>query len=352
MPTKFKFIALFLAVGLAASGCAISVKTSGGGLDGAVYKTADKGETWAQKSLVLTVSGQSKTIKTLDGSSLAVDPSDNKAVYYGTVENGLWYTYDGGESWQAAKTLGAVTIKAIAVDSADKCNIYVAVDNKVIKSVDCARTWQQAYYDNDPKVAVTDIAIDAYNSANVYISTTRGEVIKSFDRGSNWRTMGRFDNDVLRVAVSSHDSRIIFAGTSKKAIFRSLNGGETWQDLSAGLKDFQDSYKFRDLVLPKSEKGLVLLATRYGLLKSKDNGDTWEAINLITPEKDAVINALAASPKNSAEIYYVTNTTFYRSGDGGNTWTTKKLPSTRAGWNLAIDPVDTSVVYLTVRTLD
>jgi len=345
-------VALLTLLICATTGCTISFRTKGGGgYDGGVYKTTNKGNSWQQRSLIPTISGQPRSIGGINVSSLAMDPSDNKAIYFGSQDNGLFYTYDGANNWRVATELGRITIKAVAVDPKSKCIIYVASANKVYKSTDCNRTWSQVYYDNDIEVTVNTIAIDHYNSANVYIGTSRGEIIKSSDRAGSWQTIGRFEDDVEKIVISPHDSRVIFVATTKKGIYRSTNSGASWLDLGENLKEFDNSKDFKDIVLPQSEMGMVLLATRYGLLKSNDNGETWSRIKLITPEKKATINAIAVNPKDAREIYYVTNTTFYRSLDGGENWTTKKLPTTRAGWKLLIDPEDPSVIYMGVRRI-
>ena len=92
--------------------------------------------------------------------------------------------------------------------------------------------------------------------------------------------------------------------------------------------------------------GTMFIATSKVILRSKDNGFTWDNVNLIQPEKDAVINALAVDPQNSNNIYYITNTTFFRSSDGGATWTTKKLPTKRSGRELLIDFKNPNMIYL------
>ncbi|MEA3464108.1 MAG: hypothetical protein U9R14_03475 [Patescibacteria group bacterium] len=334
------------------SGCSVSFKTKdGGGYNGGVYKTVNKGNTWRQKALIPTISGKPKNIGGLNVNSMAMDPSDNHAIYFGSHDNGLFYAYDGADNWQVADKLGKITIKAVAVDPGSKCIIYTASVNKVHKSTDCNRTWSQVYYDNNVNVTVNTIAIDYYDSANLYIGTSRGEVIKSSDRGVSWQTIQRLEDDVKKIVISPYDSRVVFAATAKKGIYRSTDSGKTWADLSEKLKEFKDSMKFRDLTATDAEAGVVVLATDYGLLRSFNNGETWTKIELITPEKKATINAVAVSPNNSKEIYYVTNTTFYRSIDGGENWTTKKLPTARAGWKLLIDPKDTNIIYLGVRSL-
>jgi len=93
------------------------------------------------------------------------------------------------------------------------------------------------------------------------------------------------------------------------------------------------------------------LATDQVLVDSKDNGATWENIKLIQPDKGSTINAFAINPQNSLELYYVTNTTFFRSADGGATWTTKKLPTARAGQALLVDFANPTALYLGTKKL-
>ncbi|MFA4833331.1 MAG: hypothetical protein WC619_00610 [Patescibacteria group bacterium] len=350
---KLNLLIITMAMAVLVSGCSISFKGGeGGGNDGGVYVTANQGNTWVQKVLIPTTSGQPGSFGNLSASSLAMDPSDPGAVYFGSVDNGLLYTYNGAGGWFLASGLGKVTINTIAVDPGSKCIIYVGIGNKVYKSNDCNRTWAQVYYDNDVNTRVETIAIDHYNSVNVYVGTSRGEVIQSSDRGGSWKTIGRLESSVQKIIVGPADSRLIFAATAKKGIFRSTDSGANWVSLEENLKDFKDILSFKDLVAAPTEKGLIFLATNYGILKSTDNGDNWTKIELITPEKKATINSIAVGPKNSKEIYYVTNTTFYRSLDGGTNWATKKLPTTRAGWKLLVNKENPNIIYLGVRKIE
>jgi len=350
---KTKILIILLALASITSGCSISF---GGASqtnvnDGGVYKSTDKGQTWTQKVLIPTIYGQPSSIAAVETQSMVMDPSDHLAIYFGSVANGLFYSYDAANDWQIATTLGKVTVNAIAIDPTFKCTIYVAAGNKLFKSIDCSRSWSQVYFDNDLTVRITAVAVDNLSSTNVYIGTSRGEIIKSTDRGANWRTVQRLQNEIGKILINPFDGKTIFVGTITRGIWRSTDGGGSWTDLSDKLKDFPDN-RFRDLVLGTATPGLVFLATQYGLIKSTDYGNSWSKIDLITPQAQAVINSVAVSPKNADEIYYVTNTTFYRSLDGGKTWATQKLPTTtRAGWKLLIDQIDSNIIYLGARAL-
>jgi photosystem II stability/assembly factor-like uncharacterized protein len=345
-------IILILTVAIMLAGCAVSFNTgagtSGPATDGGIYKSVNKGMNWQQKALILTT-GIRRNIAPLDFVSLALDPTDNKAVYAGSLENGLFYSYDGGEGWQAAADLGKVTVANIAIDPNDRCVIYAAAGNKLYKSVDCNRSWSVVYFDTDLNVVISSLALESNNSNNIFIGTSRGEIIKSSDRGASWKTLNRFNNQVSKIVISPFNAKNIFVGTLNTGIFRSTDAGSSWVSLANKLKNFDGGGSFRDLIIVGGGNLTIFLATNYGLLKSTDGGDVWTKIELITPKAEAKINAIIVNPFDANEIYYVTDTTFYRSLDGGKNWSSKKLPTNRAGWKLAIDPKNPNVIYLAVR---
>lgn len=353
MRSKSLIIILLLSTAIFISGC--SIKLSGSqsnqsATDGGIWRSANKGQVWVQKTLIPSASGRPTNFGAFDSYVLAMDPQDRRALYLGTINEGLLFTYDGGENWQRVPGLGRSIIRALAIDPADKCTIYAAIDNKLYKSVDCSRSWTQAYFDNDLNLKVTAVAVNGKDPRIVLIGTTRGDIIRSLDGGTSWQTIERFSSKVLKILPSPYDSKIVFAATERNSLERSNDGGATWTALEKNLKDFKDSINFKDLVFSGKTAGKIFLASKIGLYVSEDNGDSWDKINLITPETKTGINALAVSPKDDKEMYYVTNTTFYKSVDGGANWTPKKLPTSRAGWVLLIDPEDTNIIYLAVRT--
>ncbi len=341
-------------VSLTLSACTINLGFGGKttGPDGGVYKTTNRGEIWQQKSLIPTTSGKPNVINNLDATFIASDPGDPKALYFGSIENGIFFSYDAAETWQPIKALGPITARAFAVDPASKCTLYAAIANKVMKSSDCGRTWQQVYYDNELEVFIPTIAVDAYDSRNVYIGTTRGEIIASSDYGKSWRTLQRFDNEVRKIILAPLDTRIIMVATKDKGLFRSMDKGAHWEALAERLKEFENSSRFRDISFSKAQAGFMIYATNYGLLKTINYGDDWTALKLITPEKEATINSVVSGSQNVKEIYYITDTTFYGTTDGGENWSTKKLPSTRAGRMLIEDLAQPGVMYLGVQATE
>ncbi len=353
MPNRKIFLLLILLfLGLAVASCSLQFNTGNisKGPDGGIFLSANKGETWKQMVSVPTVKGVPESIGAMNASFLAIDPSDSETLYFGTT-NGIFYTYDIVQGWNQIKILGKEEIRAIAVNPKNKCVVYAASANKVYRTDDCSRTWSQIYFDNDPQTTVTFIIVDHYESDRLYLGTSRGELIKSLDGGKSWQTVLRSESSVVKVVLSPQDSRVIFVGTDKKGIFRSIDGGDNWLALSDNMEEFKNSSRVRDMAAAADEEGLIFAATTYGLLKSSDNGNNWERIELITPQDETTINALAVNSRNSKEIYYVTNTAFYSSFDGGGNWVTGKLPGSRAGWVLLVNPDNENILYLGVRSI-
>ena len=336
-------------------GCSVSVGKSSNQLGspdiGGVFRSGNRGDNWQPANLIPTNTGRPSSISTLDANMLALDPGDYNALYFASQDNGLMLSYDGGQNWQVVNSLGRINVSSVAIDYHDKCTIFAASANRLLRSDDCSRNWSQAYYDNDPQVAITSLLTDHHNAGFVYLGTSRGDVLRSGDNGNSWQTVKRFDNPIRKIVMSPRDSRVMFVATETSGLFRTMDGGGNWENLNQALAEFEIGNQFRDLVISLEDLLVIYLATDYGLFKSVNYGDAWTRISLLTPEQATIINALAINVNNSQEIYYVTDTTFYRSVDGGVNWSTKKLPTSRSGWSIVINPQQPEIVYLAVKTI-
>ena len=319
-------------------------------IDGGVFKSVNKGASWAQKSAIASTKG-AQTFRGSDMTLLIIDPNDHKALYYGAINNGLYYSYDGAQSWQKANALGNSSVRAVSVDPKNKCTIYATIANKVFKTDDCSRNWEQIYIDNQTSVTIDAIAVDHYDSNIVYFGNSRGDFIKSLNAGESWQTFYRFKKKILSIMIDPNDSRKIFVHVSDKGIQETLDGGLNWLKVDDALKDLKLGTAIKDLVLIKDMPDIKFFATNRGIIMTEDNGKNWEKLKLILPDKQAQINSFAVNPQNIDEIYYVTNRVFYRSIDKGATWTPTKLVSSRRGWEIAIDPVNPKIIYMGFRSV-
>ncbi|MBI5022648.1 MAG: hypothetical protein HZC05_00555 [Candidatus Magasanikbacteria bacterium] len=347
--TTIFFGLILSALVLAGAGCQIGPfsfgKSGATGNDGGIYKSQDKADTWAQKTQILAVAGAIKNFGNINIISFAFDPSDHNAIYAGSAGNGLFYSYDAGASWQQPTQITAGAIRSIAIDPKNKCVIYLAVGNQILKSVDCNRNFVSIYQETRVDVALNQIVIDSYNSANLFLGNSAGDLLKSSDGGKSWVVIRHFDNAIAKMVMNPLDMRKIYVATQDYGIFRTGDSGASWVDLNQGLKQYGGAFVFRDLILMDAKAESLLLSSQYGLIKSGDGGVSWTALQLLTPPSGADIKVVAVNPQNPKEIFYATPSTFYKSFDGGVKWTTKKLPSTRQPTVLINDPVEPKVMY-------
>lgn len=359
---NWKFLLLIPAL-VVLGACSVNVKTKdGSATDGGVFVTNTKGDVWRQMPYVPTVNGVD-AISNTNITRMYMDPSDSGAVYLATEKNGLYSTYNVARGWGKVYALPDKAVNDMAIDAKDKCTIFVAMENKLYKSVDCSRSFSEVYFDNNVGVFVTSVAVDHYNSQNVYIGTSRGDILRSLDGGFSWRAIQRLNDSIKKILINPQDSRSIFVATIRNGIYRfNSNGGASleqleeyrntfdntnWTDYNASLKEFNLGINFKDLIFSAQDNSL-LLATDKVILRSYDEGQSWVKLPLLTPEADSTINSVAVNPKDSKEIFYVTDTSFYRSIDGGDNWSVKKLPTTRSGSHLLIDFNNPDIMYMSI----
>ncbi len=320
------------------------------GGDGGVYKSVNRGEEWAHAVTIPTAQG----IGNFGGAnvtSFAIDPQDHKAIYAGTDEAGVFYSYDAGESWRRPADLTRGFVAATVVDPKDKCTVYVATANRILKSTDCNRTFQEVYREPAPQTFVTALAINPVNPAIIHAGTVKGTMIRSRDGGATWALEYTFSkNRIIDIILDPRNPAHRFVALKGKGVWRTDNDGQNYTDLSEPLREFKEALDIRRLIAPKDQTDTLLLAAKYKILKSVNRGTSWQALPIVSPETVEILS-FTVNPEDSKELYYGTATTFYRSVDGGQSWSTKKLPTSRIATALMVDYEEPNVVYLGVTKL-
>lgn len=318
--------------------------------DGALFRSANRGDTWEQRGALLTIGG-SRSLAGINVRTIVQDPQDREAIYVGSERNGAFATWDDGTSWQG---LGApfaqARVDAVVVHPRETCSIFVAAGQKVFRTRDCGRHWMSSDFD----IAIPALAIDPQRPTNLYAGTSRGDVLLSTDSGRSWRAIQRINNPIERMLVTSAPSLplpIVYVASRSDGIRRSSDGGVTWVDLRDTVKDFPGALEFRDIAIVTNRPGVILSASAYGILRSFDGGLTWTAVPLITASGSVQITSLAVNPKNPDDIYYTTASTFYRTKDAGQTWESKRLPTGRPVTALFVDSTRESIIWMGTRVV-
>ncbi len=308
--------------------------------DGGMFVSGDSGTTWLAKSSLFST-GAPMSFATLDINTFAIDPSDSKSLWAGTMANGILYSSDGGEGWQIAKNyapaelqLTTSRVNAIAVDPANSCVVYAATTNPagasyVVRTINCGRSWGMLSTSEIAAQQFGAIAINPKNRLQIYLGNSAGDMFRTDNGGQSWVKLTSFAGKRIR-SIVPHPTKdgVVYVGTAQGGLWKTSDAGVTWART-------EDSKKFRGaddvfaIAIDPTKEDALLIGTAYGILHSEDGGASWEAYQLLTAPNETQIISLAINPVNPAHIYYGTPKAFYRSVDGGNTWTTKRIPTAR-----------------------
>ena len=160
------------------------------------------------------------------------------------------------------------------------------------------------------------------------------------DGGQSWRKV--LEGDVRTFTVDPHDERVVYAGTGPIRLLRSEDQGLTWEPLD-GLSRMPDAVQekwnvpamysgkipphVRHIHVHPDDGGLIYIALEHGgIVFSRDRGETWQDASAGIPYLD--MHMIRNLP-GSKESYFISSARgFYRSDDCGGAWrrTEKGMP--------------------------
>lgn len=314
------------------------------------FLSKDSGESWQSISLLPTVEGV-KSLSAVTVYGLVEDKNDPRALYWLSRTRGLLYTYDDGETWQdSVAPLNSGYIYGVAIHPKDKCTIFATNGRQIFKTTDCNRSWTEVYREGTPTRSIKLVAINPFPPYETYAMSENGALLKSLDSGKSWTMSHDFKTTVQRITFDTNRSGAIYVATKDTGLFRTRNGGKDWESLKTAMKVFPGSNQFRRFYVHPTQADQIYWVSKYGILVSKNGGDDWDPITLITPPGGTSIYSFAVNPKNDKEMYYTSTlgvrSTFYKTTDGGKNWVTRKLPTGQVPVVLRIHPDHPTWLYM------
>ncbi|HVT38015.1 MAG TPA: hypothetical protein VHE78_03155 [Gemmatimonadaceae bacterium] len=304
--------------------------------NGGVWRSTDYGSTW-----------EPLFDREPTGSigAIAVAPSDPKIIYVGSgagiirpdlaVGDGVYKSLDGGHTWTHLGLRDTQMIAMIEVDPTNPSRLFVAAlghpygpnaERGVFRSTDGGQSFQKVLY-KDEYTSANDVRMDPANPNTLYAALWQQQ--QGFIEGAGF-------------------------GGASGGIFKSTDGGSTWKQLTDGLPSVLQA----NLAVAGGNPQ-VLYATvagaapaggggrggaggagggggAIGFYKSTDGGDHWHLAANDAPAASGGaarptdnrplarigggdLPTLAVDPKNE-NVVYSSSTVFWRTEDGGVTW--------------------------------
>ncbi|MCX6551670.1 MAG: glycosyl hydrolase [Acidobacteria bacterium] len=301
------------------------------------------------------------------GRSTAVAGSTARPLeyYFGATGGGLWKTSDGGTTWKPVTDtfLKTSSVGAVAVSESNPDVVYVGMGETelrgnviqgdgVYKSSDGGKTW--AHVGLADTQAIARIRIHPKNPDVVYVAALgktyapnaeRG-VFRSKDGGITWERVLFRDQKTGAVDLSMDPNapdtlyaglweafrtpHSLSSGGPGSGLFKSTDGGGTWVELTHNPGLPQGTWgKLGVAVSPVDGQRVYAIVEneKGGVFVSDDAGGTWKAVNAERRLRQRAFyySRIYADPQ-AKDTAYVLNTGFYRSADGGKTYTPIRVP--------------------------
>jgi len=283
------------------------------------------------------------------------DPSNPQRIYLGSQGNGMYRSDNGGDSWQITK-INTGDVWDISVDPEDANIVYVAAFfdelGRVYVTHDGGENWEAIFVDSITGSPVYNVKVDWHDHNHITITTGWGGILQSQNQGQTWEKTAEIDAFAGRLSVSDTDSRIMWYATPGQGIYETRDGGGSWEEIALeGLKDYAGAEYIYDLEIDE-DANTFYLATRYGLLISKDQGRSFQPIKTLTPFGVLPFYAIAVNPSNSDEIFFTIGNTVFKSVNQGETWKLNKVHTGEAIRYIEYHPENPEVIYLGIRRLE
>jgi photosystem II stability/assembly factor-like uncharacterized protein len=234
-----------------------------------------------------------------------------EADLYAATETGLYHSANNGNSWSIASGL-TIPVNAIASNGSHR---YIGGVGGFRLSTDNGATWVV----RDSGLPQFSIIYDLkFSNDNLYASLGSEGFFRSTDEGKSWAVPS------LTISGKTINSMIV-TGTSlilaqAYGVLRSTNNGSSWDEEPGGALESRAVNVF-------IKNGTMLFAgTDGGVYRSADDGATWEisgtgidgsvSISSMTISDDGKTLFAGTTGDNSAGG-------IYKSDDGGNTWQLK-----------------------------
>jgi photosystem II stability/assembly factor-like uncharacterized protein len=223
---------------------------------------------------------------------------------------------DAGRTWQGATGLPYTTFTGVSFAPDQPARGWVVGHEDVIlATTDAGRTWIHARAASDLERSFLDVL--ALDARRIIAVGAFGLYLSSRDGGQTWRARSILEEDLHLNQLTRADDGTLYLAGEAGTLLRSTDDGDTWEDIATA---YPGSFFG---VLPLPDGGLIAHGLRGTLYHSTDRGDTWEELPVRQP---VILQSAAASPSGRLILVGGQARMLLVSRDGGHTFTLSPQP--------------------------
>jgi hypothetical protein len=206
------------------------------------------------------------------------------------------------------------------------------------------------------------VAFHPTNTNIIFAGSPNGGIFKTVNGGSSWSSISEYlpSLGVAAICVHPTNPNIIYVlsgdrnsndgslvddyqyRSKSQGVYKTTDGGDTWKQTDTFP---MVNFKGRDLIMDVANPSTLLAATSKGIVKTTNGGQSWTLV-----EADINFWELEYKPGSSSVVYAAANSAFFRSDDGGNSFSDINYSTLLNGdrISMAVTPADDDVVMLFV----
>lgn len=215
-----------------------------------------------------------------DVRSLALDPTDPRRVYAGTVDGILYASSNAGASW--ARLDPGFPLRGASLDDllvTEKAELFVSF-------------WK--------------------------IDGTGGGVARSSNRGESFRMIGAtLEAEAVRGLARAASNPKVFVAVTRSGVFRSVDEGETFSRISP--RSHHDLKMVGSVAIDPRNENRILVGTAHLAWRTDDGGGSWRAVHQ-GMVNDSDVMTLTLDHRDPTTVFATACTGIWRSRNEGASW--------------------------------
>lgn len=303
---------------------------------------------------------------------IAIHPDSPETIYLGAATGGVWKSIDNGANWEYKfNGPNLISIGDLAIDPNNENIIYAGtgeanassysfMGDGVYRSYDAGDSWE--HIGLELSAYIGRIVVDYNNSerlfvaacGNLFTSDSERGVYRSENGGISWEKILFVNDSVSAIEIVQHPENpdVLYAAMWERmrgleyrrsfgegsGIWKTEDGGDTWFELTNGLPS-GDAGRI-GLAIAASNPDVVyafydMPNYQVNVFKTTDGGASWIQTN--DDELDGMssnfgwyFGQIRVHPEDE-NMVFVMGVNMYRTTNGGNSW------SEIGGWDIHVD---------------